>query len=104
MPASWALLAYPSLRPLSSWIGNLAQRAAQLAEWTSDFAVPKSVWLPGESPVLPLACMHACWWQLNACLTGAASHVGCDYEVPEEHAPASSPRRGLCNGVGFEGY
>ena len=48
VPASWAALAYPSLRPLSSWMGNLAQRAAQLAEWTSDLAVPKSVWLPGK--------------------------------------------------------
>ena len=30
VPASWAALAYPSLRPLSSWMGNLApaRRAA----------------------------------------------------------------------------
>lgn len=47
VPSSWALLAYPSLRPLSSWMANLLARAQQLAEWTSDFQVPKSVWLSG---------------------------------------------------------
>lgn len=47
IPQNWTLAAYPSLRPLTSWITNLVARAAQLTEWTSDFTVPKSVWLPG---------------------------------------------------------
>jgi len=47
VPPSWALLAYPSLRPLGSWMVNLLARVAQLAEWTADLVVPKSVWLPG---------------------------------------------------------
>jgi len=47
VPQSWALLAYPSLRPLSLWLPNLIARAAQLAEWCTDFNVPKSVWLSG---------------------------------------------------------
>ena len=47
VPPSWTLLAYPSLRPLSSWMVNLLARVAQLAEWTADLVVPKSVWLPG---------------------------------------------------------
>ena len=44
---SWRNLAYPSLRPLGSWLSNLLARAAQLAEWTADLAVPRSVWLSG---------------------------------------------------------
>lgn len=48
VPQSWALVAYPSLRSLSSWLNNLVARAAQLSDWTSDFTVPKSVWLSGE--------------------------------------------------------
>ena len=42
------MLAYPSLRPLSSWFVNLLQRTQQLVEWTTDLSVPKSVWLSGE--------------------------------------------------------
>jgi dynein heavy chain len=47
VPASWRNLAYPSLRPLGSWLQNLLQRVQQLIEWTADMGVPKVVWLPG---------------------------------------------------------
>jgi dynein heavy chain len=48
VPPSWRALAYPSLRPLGSWLSNLLQRAAQLTEWTADLAnAPKAVWLSG---------------------------------------------------------
>ena len=47
VPASWANVAYPSLRPLGSWLVNLLQRVSQLVEWTADLGVPKSVWLSG---------------------------------------------------------
>lgn len=47
VPASWTLLAYPSLRPLGSWLVNLLARVQQLVEWTADLGVPKSVWLSG---------------------------------------------------------
>ena len=46
-PGSWAILAYPSLRPLASWFLNLLQRYEQLMGWTSELAVPVSVWLSG---------------------------------------------------------
>lgn len=32
VPQSWADLAYPSLRPLASWVPNLLERVAQLSE------------------------------------------------------------------------
>lgn len=47
VPGPWAALAYPSLKPLGLWCSDLLQRVAQLAEWTADFQVPKSLWLPG---------------------------------------------------------
>ncbi len=47
VPASWRNLAYPSLRPLGSWLQNLLGRVAQLTEWTADMGVPKVVWLSG---------------------------------------------------------
>lgn len=47
VPASWRKLAYPSLRPLGSWLQNLLMRVQQLSEWTADLGVPKVVWLSG---------------------------------------------------------
>lgn len=48
VPLSWAAVAYPSLRPLSSWIKNLISRHIQLSEWSSSpNSLPNSVWLPG---------------------------------------------------------
>lgn len=36
VPASWAAVAYPSLRGLQSWLQNLLARVQQLVEWTAD--------------------------------------------------------------------
>ncbi len=47
VPGSWRNLAYPSLRPLGSWLQNLLTRVTQLVEWTADLGVPKVVWLSG---------------------------------------------------------
>lgn len=47
VPASWRNLAYPSLRPLGSWLLNLLQRCQQLTDWTADLGLPKVVWLSG---------------------------------------------------------
>jgi dynein heavy chain len=47
VPSSWRNLAYPSLRPLGSWLQNLLARVQQLVEWTTDLGVPKVVWLSG---------------------------------------------------------
>lgn len=47
VPGSWRNLAYPSLRPLGSWLGNLIQRHTQLVEWTAELCTPKAVWLSG---------------------------------------------------------
>ena len=41
VPGSWRNLAYPSLRPLGSWLQNLLQRVQQLVDWTADLSVPK---------------------------------------------------------------
>ena len=54
VPLAWRELGSPSLRPLASWFSNLLARYAQLAEWTADLVVPKSVWLSGAS-------LDVCW-------------------------------------------
>jgi dynein heavy chain len=47
VPASWEKLAYPSLRPLASWIGNMLARVQQLVDWTADMGLLKVTWLSG---------------------------------------------------------
>lgn len=48
VPDTWAAAAYPSLRPLPSWLTNLNHRHSQLLEWSMDLsALPRSVWLSG---------------------------------------------------------
>jgi len=44
IPASWAKRAFPSTRPLASWVKNLVDRYEQMAEWTaSPTEIPKCV-------------------------------------------------------------
>merc|ERR1719482_2362723 len=44
IPPYWSKLAFPSTRPLATWITNLADRCAQLDEWCNDpVVIPKVV-------------------------------------------------------------
>ncbi|PBJ72155.1 dynein heavy chain [Trypanosoma cruzi cruzi] len=46
VPASWAALAYPSLKPLSSWVDDLVQRVQFIQSWYEN-GVPKALWMGG---------------------------------------------------------
>ena len=41
VPLRWDALAWPSLRPLASWLQNMLERYKQLLDWTTDLATPK---------------------------------------------------------------
>ncbi|PFH34573.1 dynein heavy chain family protein [Besnoitia besnoiti] len=44
VPPTWTKLAFPSTRPLGSWLGNLKERLEHLQDWTKDpLSVPKVV-------------------------------------------------------------
>lgn len=47
VPPSWALVAYPSLRPLGSWFLNLIARCNQLSNWVADLQLPPVIWISG---------------------------------------------------------
>jgi len=47
IPMMWEKKSYPTLRPLTSWVADVLERAVQLADWTGDLAVPKVSWFPG---------------------------------------------------------
>lgn len=46
VPTSWAGLAYPSLKPLSSWVNDLALRVQFIQKWY-EHGVPKVYWMGG---------------------------------------------------------
>jgi len=47
VPDTWAKLAYPSLRPLGTWLSDLNARIKQLSDWTMDPTnMPKVIFLP----------------------------------------------------------
>jgi len=47
VPGTWAAAAWPSLRPLASWLVNMIARHRQLAEWSAELAAPKVTWISG---------------------------------------------------------
>ncbi|XP_063983406.1 dynein beta chain, ciliary [Diachasmimorpha longicaudata] len=47
VPPIWAQRAYPSLLGLTAWFVDLLLRLRELETWSTDFALPSSVWLAG---------------------------------------------------------
>ena len=47
VPQQWRRYAWPSLRPLGSWMEDLLRRVKQLDDWTSEMQMPSVVWLGG---------------------------------------------------------
>ncbi|XP_019398323.1 PREDICTED: dynein heavy chain 17, axonemal [Crocodylus porosus] len=47
VPESWTNRAYPSLLGLGAWYADLLLRIRELEAWTTDFALPATVWLAG---------------------------------------------------------
>jgi len=46
VPEMWSAVAYPSLKPLASWMKDYHERIAFMRSWLQD-GVPKCFWLPG---------------------------------------------------------
>lgn len=44
VPANWEKVAYPSLKPLSSWVSDLIQRIEFFREWVKNGVMP-SYWV-----------------------------------------------------------
>ncbi|KYO41015.1 hypothetical protein Y1Q_0014129 [Alligator mississippiensis] len=47
VPELWTNRAYPSLLGLGAWYADLLLRIRELEAWTTDFALPATVWLAG---------------------------------------------------------
>ncbi|XP_059763861.1 dynein axonemal heavy chain 17 isoform X1 [Balaenoptera ricei] len=47
VPDTWVARAYPSRMGLAAWYADLLLRIRELEAWTTDFALPTTVWLAG---------------------------------------------------------
>ncbi|XP_016061753.1 PREDICTED: dynein heavy chain 17, axonemal [Miniopterus natalensis] len=47
VPDTWMARAYPSMLGLGAWYADLLLRIRELEAWTTDFALPTTVWLAG---------------------------------------------------------
>lgn len=47
VPDAWHAKAYPSLKPLGSWVNDLLDRLAFLQRWIDDGSAPAVFWFPG---------------------------------------------------------
>ncbi|XP_007535628.1 dynein axonemal heavy chain 17 [Erinaceus europaeus] len=47
VPNTWVARAYPSMMGLAAWYADLLLRVRELEAWTTDFALPTTVWLAG---------------------------------------------------------
>jgi dynein heavy chain len=46
VPSLWANVAYPSLKPLGSWVNDLIYRCAFIDNWVQH-GLPRSFWMSG---------------------------------------------------------
>jgi dynein heavy chain, axonemal len=46
VPASWVKWAYPSLKPLNSWMSDLGERITFMRNWVEK-GPPDTYWIPG---------------------------------------------------------
>ena len=76
IPSAWQKRAWPSLRPLSSWLADFSLRLVQLEEWQNNPSdIPKVTWLSGlvnPQSFLTAICQVAAQknqWELDKLLT-----------------------------------
>jgi dynein heavy chain len=47
VPLLWAEVAYPSLKPLGSWVNDLLERLHFLGQWVEEGSSPNVYWVSG---------------------------------------------------------
>jgi dynein heavy chain len=68
VPPNWTAIAYPSMKPLNSWLADLNERLKFLRDWV-DFGQPRAFWISG-------------FFFPQAFLTGTKQNFARKYKVP----------------------
>jgi hypothetical protein len=86
VPEAWARHAYPSLKPLASWVADYAARIAFMREWLTE-GPPRVFWLPGfffPQVGRVLICYPSC-----GCGCGCGRSAGVGAPSPAQHSTAT---------------
>ncbi len=106
VPQLWARVAYPSLKPLGSWVSDLLERINFLGSWMNAGVAPNVFWISG-------------FFFTQAFITGTLQNFARKYKIPidkaeydfnvltpsqQEVAESSKPEDGACvKGLFLEG-
>ena len=103
-PSGWEKYAYPSKRPLGTWIIDLLARYKQLSDWTGDLQLPKSTWLSGlfNPQSFLTAVMQTTARKNEWALDQTVTQTEVTKKSPEE-IPAASKEGAFIHGAYMEG-
>ncbi|GFR44385.1 hypothetical protein Agub_g5605 [Astrephomene gubernaculifera] len=106
VPEAWARYAYPSLKPLASWVADYHQRIAFMRSWLQG-GRPKCFWLPGfffpQGFMTGVLQMHARKYSIPIDTLSFGFEVT-PYEEPDAVPPEAAPEDGiLINGLWIDG-
>ena len=69
VPQMWSKAAYPSLKPLGSWVSDLIARLAFIQQWVDSLQAPSLYWISG-------------FYFTQAFLTGTLQNFARKYQIP----------------------
>jgi dynein heavy chain, axonemal len=102
VPAAWGFC-YPSIKPLGSWIADLAVRIAQLERWAFD-SMPKCFWLPGLTyPTGFLTALLQTSARKNGIAIDTLSWEFSVLNLTSAEVPAPAKEGAYCDGLFLEG-
>ncbi|XP_031423008.1 dynein axonemal heavy chain 1 [Clupea harengus] len=81
VPAMWNAKAYPSLKPMSSWVSDLLQRISFMQGWISD-GIPSVFWISGF--FFPQAFLTGTLQNFARCSLVSIDTIGFDFKVMKE--------------------
>ena len=100
VPSLWAARAYPSLKPMGSWVNDYLARLKFFSDWI-DHGVPMVCWISGL--FFPQAFLTGVLQSYARKYTIAIDQIAFDYHVQKDAVSAHAPDGAYIRGIFLEG-